>query len=116
MAKTKKLVKPVKKVAEPYWDYNEVAHYLEQLHGKNFRDYAGRFESKKHDDSIPYQDFWHWICDQNDSFSNGSWIHLPDWSYYTDEEAATEPWKKEIMQYFYDFLGEDYHGKLWVQW
>jgi hypothetical protein len=44
-------------------------------------------------------------------------MHLPDWEYYMVTDAAnTEPWKKEIMQYFKDFLGNDYHERLWVEW
>lgn len=113
MAKTKKLKKPVKKQNEPYWDFNEVMHYLEQLHGKNFRDYAGKFGSPG-DYDAPYQDFWHWVVDQNE-ITNGCWMNLPDWEYYA-KDPHTESWKKEIMQYFYDFLGDDYHERLWVEW
>jgi len=104
---------PMKHVIE-YWDYNEVADYLEKLHGKDFRDYAGRHK-QPFDPSIPYQDFWHWICDCNDQISNGGFLHLPEWDYYMNSDS-TELWKKEILQYFYDFLGKDYHEKLRVSW
>lgn len=111
MAKNK--VKAPKKRKMEYWDFNEVMHYLEQKHNKNFRDYAGKF-GKKGDESVPYQDFWHWVCDCND-VSNGCFIYLPDWNYHMSSKT-TEPWKKEIMQYFYDFLGKEYHDQLWVSW
>lgn len=113
MAKVKKLTKP-KKHTETFWDYHEVAHYLEQLHGKKFRDYAGRFSSPTNTDAIPYQDFWLWICDNN-QVTNGCFIRLPEWDYFMNNED-TEPWKKEIMQYFKDFLGADYDERLWVEW
>ena len=110
----KKLTKPKKKKKEA-WVYHEVEKYLEQLHGKHFRDYAGRFHNNPtNDDSIPYQDFWHWICDLND-IHNGCYIHLPEWEYFMNNEE-TEPWKKEIMQYFKDFLGPDYDERMWVEW
>lgn len=111
--KVKTMKKPTKKQAKPYWDFYEVMGYLEQLHGKNFRDYAGKHGSNK--DNVPYLDFWHWVCDQNE-VHNGSWIHLPDWHYYMDPDTHTDEWKKEIMQYFYDFLGDDYHERLWAAW
>jgi hypothetical protein len=114
--KTAALKKPVKKQSDPYWDFHEVMHYLEKLHGRNFRDYAGKFGADAGEEERPYQDFWHWIIDQNE-ISNGCWMHLPDWEYYMVTDAAnTEPWKKEIMQYFKDFLGNDYHERLWVEW
>jgi hypothetical protein len=111
--KTNKLKAPTKKKAKPFWNYHEVEHYLEELHGKKFRDYAGKF-NKDAADSTPYQDFWHWVIDQNE-VSNGCWIHLPEWEYFMQNEE-TEPWKKEIMQYFKDFLGNDYDERLWVEW
>lgn len=104
-ARLPQLVKP-KKHTQTFWDYHEVAEYLEKLHDKDFRDYAD-----KHGE---YQDFWDWLVDLNDSFSNGSFIHLPDESWLHALEIA--PWKKEIMKYFKDFLGDDYEEKLWVSW
>jgi hypothetical protein len=111
MAKTK-LKKPTKKTTK-YYDYHEVTKYLEKLHGKDFRDYAGKFTKDGNDDA-PYQDFWHWICDHNE-VSNGCYIFLPDWDYHMNSKD-TEPWKKEIMQYYYDFLGQDYFERMWVDW
>lgn len=114
MAKAKKMSIP-KKRTQKYWVYNEVRDHLQQLHGKNFRDYAGKHTPENaNDDSIPYQDFWHWLCDQNE-VHNGCFIHLPEWEYFMNNED-TEPWKKEIMQYFKDFLKEDYDERLWVEW
>jgi len=113
MAKEKKL-KPPKRHSKKYWTYHEVEHYLEQLHGKKFRDYAGRWAAEPHDDSIPYQDFWHWVCDTNE-VHNGCFIHLPEWEYFMNNED-TEPWKKEIMQFFKDFLGDDYDERMWCEW
>lgn len=109
-----KLQKP-KQHTKTYWDYHEVEHYLEQLHGKDFRDYYGKYKSGKsgYNKSIEYCDWWHWICDLNE-VRNGSFITLPDISYLEDPEVPS--WKKEIMQYFIDFLGDDYEERLWVEW
>ena len=107
-----KQVKPKKHKIE-YWDYNEVASYLEKIHKKDFRDYAGKHSGKKMS-NVPYQDFWHMICDSNE-VTNGGFIHLPDFDYYMNN-ATTESWQKEIMQFFYDFLGDDYHEKMLASW
>jgi hypothetical protein len=104
--------KPQKHRSEPYYDFLEVMHYLEQLHGKNFRDYAGKFSSKPYDDSIPYLDFWHWLIDLGD-ISNGCWMYMPE-GY--EDDPDTEDWKKEILKYFRDFLGKDYDKKMWLEW
>jgi len=61
----------------------------------------------------PYLDFWHWMCDSNE-ISNGGWLYLPDWSCMTDPDV--EPWKKEILQHFRDFLGDDYDERMRVEW
>lgn len=111
---SKKIVSP-KKHKESYWDFYEVMHYLEKLHKKDFQDYAGKWGRKDDEnDLIPYQNFWHWILDLND-VHNGVFIHLPEWSYYMNNKD-TEAWKKEIMQHFYDFLGSEYHERLWCAW
>lgn len=115
MAKSKKATKVPTKRTTKSWHYNEVAAHLERLHGKKFRDYSGKFaEGAPDDNDIPYQDFWHWIMDLNE-VTNGCYIHLPEWDYYFNNESV-EPWKKEIMQYFKDFLGDDYNERLWVEW
>lgn len=114
MAKAKKLKVP-KRHMKRHWNYNEVQKYLEKLHGKNFRDYAGRYGvNAPEDDTVPYQDFWHWVCDLNE-VHNGCYIRLPEWDYYYNNQD-TEPWKKEIMKFFKDFLGDDYHERMWVEW
>lgn len=109
-AKLPQLVKP-KQHTQTFWDYLEVAEYLEKLHKKDFRDYADKHGKNPNGE---YQDFWHWLVDVNGSFSNGCFIHLPDESWLDAPEV--EPWKKEIMKYFMDFLGDDYEEKLWVSW
>ncbi len=105
---------PPKKHKVEFYDYHEVAEYLEKLHKKDFRDYA----SKRKDGLLPNpnQDFWHMVIDSNrDEVMNGSYINLPDWEYYMNN-TTTELWQKEIMQYFHDFLGDDYNNKMWVSW
>lgn len=103
-------LQPPKKQTKQFYDFIEVERYLEKLHKKNFRDYAGKFG----DESVPYQDFWHWICDCNE-VSNGGFIHLPDFDYHMNN-PSTEAWKKEILQYFHDFLGDDYNEEMRVSW
>lgn len=98
-----------------YYDYHEVAKYLEDLHKKDFRDYAGkRRPCLPSNPNLPYQDFWHIISDCNEVV-NGGFIHLPDWDYYMNS-ARTESWQKEIMQFFHDFLGDDYREKMLASW
>lgn len=168
--KASKLKKPTKKMDEPYWDYHEVSDYLEKLHKKNFRDYAGKFTAegkierdaqikawvvangysgwehamdvpdpaKPRDDwpadseemkkrveinlkmwpdlkktERPYQDFWHFIVENNE-VTNGCWIYLPEQEVMDDPDV--EPWQKEILQYFMDFLGDDYNERMWAEW
>lgn len=111
---TAKVIVPPKKYTKTYYDYNEVASYLEKFHGKTFRDYANKY-GKQGNENAPYQDFWHWICDcSGGTVNNGSFIYLPDISYVDDPE--TEDWKKEILQYFHDFLGDAYHEEMYVSW
>lgn len=108
-AKLPKLEKP-KKHTQTFWDYNEVAAYLEKLHGKDFRDYADKHGKNPNGE---YQDFWHWLVDCNE-VSNGCFIHLPSSDYLNEPDIET--WKKEILKYFMDFLGDDYEEQLWVSW
>jgi hypothetical protein len=109
----KKKVKVPVKIQDPlYYNFFEVMHYLEEVHKKNFRDYAGKF-GKNSDMEKPYQDFWHWMIDIND-VQNGGWVCLPDLSYLDDPEVPT--WKKEIIEYFHLFLGNEYDERMLASW
>lgn len=107
-----KLTKPKKKSGKSYWDFHEVTNYLEQLHGKDFRDYAGKWCAKGNEEK-PYLDFWHWIIDGGD-IHNGCFFYMPDRECLNDPEV--EDWKKEIVKYYVDFLGDDYDEEMWVDW
>jgi len=97
--------KPVKRVHE-YYDYNECRNYLEEKYGYDERDYANKLTargigSKADDDSVPYQDFWHYICDCTDIY-NGC-----DFTMYSDWMDDAEDWQKEILQHYFDEFGDE---------
>ena len=83
-------------------------HYLEKLHGKDFRNYAGK-EFGKDNEETPYLDFWHWMVDRmgihNDGFTSLPEIH-----------SDNPPWCNEILRYFEEFLGDDYYDDMYVSW
>lgn len=110
----KKLKKPKKVSHEPTWDYHQVIHYVEEKHGFNARDYAGKFGKKDFDANVPYLDFWHWLLDHDfvDMY-NGSYQYLLVKEHLEDEE--TPPWVKEILQKIYDEFQED-DMEFWVAW
>lgn len=104
------LKKPTPKARKALYDYTEVTEYLERLHGKQFNDYSDHFGGK----SDEYQNWWHWILDCNSDLSNGSEIYLPNISYLKDKKAPA--WRKEILKFYYDYLGHDFEDPMWVEW
>lgn len=108
--------KPVKIQSDPYYNFLEVMHYLEEKHGKNFRDYAGKYGKTGVNSEAPYLDFWHWMMNAiGDSIQNGCFIYMPEYMYIITD--VTEPdWVKEILGYFMEFLQEDYDKKMWLEW
>ena len=93
-----------------FYDFFKVMHYLEEKHGKNFRDYGNRFgEGGK--DTNEYLDFWHYIIGLNE-ISNGGFITLPE----TGPDWDHPDWVVEILGYFKEFLGDDYDLPMRTEW
>lgn len=90
-----KLVKPTKHVSEPYWDYHEVARYIEHKHDVQLENYAGWKPSGKNEEK-PYQNFWHWISDRQE-VHNGSHFYLNVYERDEPENKYTPGWVKEIL-------------------
>lgn len=80
-----------------YYDYSELATYLEQKHGVNLNDFAGRRKETDRDrlDKIPYQNFWHWLVDIAD-IRNGSMFYMPDADCY----VTLPDWVVTIIGWF----------------
>jgi hypothetical protein len=101
-------VKPKLKTIK-YYDWLEIENYLQEKTGRNFRDWAGKWDKEKNDD-IPYQDFWHWMLD-NYEITNGMIIDFTtDW----DLEQPSESWVKEILTLIKDEFGPLF--KVMVRW
>ena len=60
---------------DPAYNWSDVCKWVEHKTGKDVRDWAGKFKSKKYDDKVPYQDLWHWITDTNE-IHNGCYFYL----------------------------------------
>jgi len=57
---------------EPAYDYHEIEKWIEKKTGRKLSDWAGRHTATKSTEVVPYQNFWHWLCDdlyvQNNSY------------------------------------------------
>ena len=96
------LKKPEKKSITAY-DYHECRDYLQRIHGYDERDYLGTF---KGNDDAPYQDFWHFVLDQNGSIHNDCFFTMhEEWA------DGAEPWQKQILTYYLDAFGEGKKGE-----
>lgn len=106
-------MKKPKKHTRKYYDYDECAKYIANKLGvKDLRDFAGKYTKKGVDDTKPYLDFWHWLCDFG-NVHNGCFISMPpasDIPQYTNEEK----WVAPIVQAFEDEFGEE--AEMWVEW
>jgi hypothetical protein len=113
----KGIAKPKKHVSEPYWDYHEVAHFINKKYKVDIDNFAGhKYTGKKND--MPYQNFWHWICDFNE-IHNGSYFELDlvdgIADEVEDEKCGTPAWVKEILKMFLDEFEEEvmYFRAVW---
>lgn len=97
--------RPVKHTHE-YYDYHECRDYLESKHDYNERDYAGWLDDK----SLPYQDFWHFVCDMGD-ISNDSPFTMCEW--WGGEGAAD--WQVDILDHYLDEFGEGEPGERMIE-
>lgn len=85
-------------------DYRECTEFVEKKYNIKTGDYAGRYSEKRSIEelnAIPYQDFWHWICDAC-GVSNGGTITLSS----ELEWAIKEPWQKEILDLYVKEFGD----------
>jgi hypothetical protein len=106
-------VKPVKvrkKVMKVY-DFHDLTKEVERRAGKSVRDWAGRWDKKygtKAFEATPYQDFWHFICD-NFEIHNGAteWMDFDELLKDCDED-----WQKEVCQLYIDVAGHGEHEVL----
>ena len=100
--------KPVKKNRHPpAYLWNEITKWIMHKTGKDLRDWAGRLN--KCDETIPYQDFWHWLLDRYD-IHNGCYIDIE-----LHDPPADAPWVKEVMDLLKEELGEE-EIYCWVVW
>ena len=93
-----------------YYDYPECTAWIEEQYGIDVRDYAGRFHGD-HDESKPYLDFWHWLCDHED-IQNGGYVTF---SYevlaWLKDNGDIPGWAEEIYtHYLAEFA--DIHGEV----
>lgn len=112
------LKKPVKIAAEPYWNYFQVQHYLEEKYGIELRNYKPK---KKPKEGQPKTfDFWSMLVDDydihNDTYVDlaiEEWLEVEDdYEHYGDGNPLV---LKEIAQLFLDEFGED-EMHCWVSW
>jgi len=61
----------------------------------------------------PYQDFWHWIV-ENNSINNGGYFQLSNY----DFETCEEDFQKTILEYFLSEFGEGENRRVefYVEW
>lgn len=121
--------KPVPITMKPAFNYNQVIDYIEDKHGINVRDYAGRHSTGIYDDSKPYLDFWHWILEEtSNSIHNECYAYIPVdykksgefWGYDINDEERFPYWVKEILDIihaeFSDGLDEEGNMYVWIEW
>lgn len=102
------MIKPTMKTQAPAYDWNECVSYLEKKYKINIRDYSGSHS----DDTKPYQDFWHWICDMGEIW-NGCYLEITFNEWLEDED--TPEWRKEIIRLFIKEFG-DIDFRFWIEW
>jgi alpha-N-acetylglucosamine transferase len=87
-----------------FYDWSDIEKEFNSQTGKRLRDYAGKYNGKVIDDTIPYRDYWHFILKHYDEIRVGSivWIDF-DWL----EEEATEEWQIEVTRKIKAIVGKD---------
>lgn len=110
------MVKPVKKYpTQKMYNYNEVISYIEKKYGYNTTDFLGKFSGDKSKSDNEYQNFWHWITDNN-QISNGGSIYISfDYIYNGETKDFVKKILKDIKT---EFDPDDQEDSLlcWVEW
>ena len=112
-----KVKKPYAKFhQDPAYDYHEVENWIEKKTGRKLNDWSGKHTADRSLD-IPYQNFWHWLIDEQD-VKNRSFFDIE-----CDPETSacfaktSHAWIKEIL----DLINEEFpeaEGRLncYVSW
>lgn len=123
---TAHVLKPVPVERKPILDYHACAHYIEKKYDVRLRNWSKKFYDNPNKEDRPYQDFWHWIVENNPHLTNGSEIRFCIKRDHFDDKLWCKPsedkmwildvldlWDKEFGEYV-----EDYEGLLefWVEW
>jgi len=110
----KEMEKPKPKVVQRVsFDYNECRDYLQEKFGYNERDFAGKFSRDGNTDA-PYQDFWHFVIECDDSISDGCYFTMDrDWV----EDFEKDDFRSIILNRYVDeFGGGSDSVQFWVEW
>ncbi len=102
--------KPETRVA---YNYLECIRYVEEKYGYKSFDFAN-CSSRWYIDEVPYQNFWHHICDTRE-INNGCYFSIDmeelDWT--------KEEWVKTIMRHLMEEFGDpgvNHEVDFWVSW
>ena len=93
------------------YDWHECVAYINAKYDCNIRDFSGKFRpGAALDNSVPYQDFWHYFIDCHEWTHNGCKV-TPDWTYMRED---AEPWQRQIIDWFEAEFGSD--PIFWIEW
>ena len=120
MVGEKELEKPKFKT-KIFYHYNECRNYLQKKYNCNERDFAGRYKRdennklKEVDINKPYQDFWHWVCD-NYIIYNGCFIVFSK-NYFGMKSETIPEWVKTIYsRYIEEFADNNGELVMFCEW
>jgi hypothetical protein len=95
-----KMDKPIPKTKEAY-DYRECRDYLQWKYGYDEQDYTGKYKKipawavDDIDESVPYQNFWHWLLGRYE-IHNGGYV-----TFTRDAlDEIQEEWAKIIYSHY----------------
>lgn len=80
------------------YDYHACRNYLQAQGGYDERDYAGKWLAPD-PAQVPYQDFWHFVCDKGDVRNDSFFTMSSAWA------EGAEPWQQEILHKYLDAFG-----------
>ena len=105
--------KPEKKtIVRHAYDWSEAVEWIEHRLGEDvyIRDFANKFKGKNKDSENPYQDYWHFICEEQE-ISNPCYIYISsEWIEY----GNCTDWQNKITQAFVDEFGDE--AEFLVEW